>query len=115
MRSESRRLERQESHIESILGEAGCTIRERLEVGQTDGSAGILEGTGAMVIDRKNRIIYAALSKRCDIPLLEQFTDRLGYRQFVTFDTTDSQGHAIYHTNVMMAMAILSLWFVPIA
>ncbi|RED53785.1 arginine deiminase-related protein [Aestuariispira insulae] len=104
MKSESRRLERQESHIETVLDDAGRIIRERVEIGEADGSRGILEGTGAMVIDRKNRIIYAALSRRCERALLDQFADRLGYRQVIAFETADANGLPIYHTNVMMAV-----------
>ena len=63
-----------------------------------------LEGTGSMVLDRENKIAYACLSPRTDKKILDEFCSLTKYR-FVTFQSTDSSGVDIYHTNVMMCMA----------
>jgi hypothetical protein len=63
-----------------------------------------LEGTGSMVLDRDQRIAYACLSPRTDPGVLEDFCRKLNYRP-VVFHSTDQEGHAIYHTNVMMCVA----------
>jgi len=63
-----------------------------------------LEGTGAMVIDYKNRIAYAARSNRAHESLLQKFCDKFSYKPFM-FDAQDHNGVAVYHTNVMMCIA----------
>jgi hypothetical protein len=63
-----------------------------------------LEGTGSMVLDRDQRIVYACLSSRTDSGILEDFCRKLNYRPIV-FHATDQSGEAIYHTNVMMCVA----------
>jgi hypothetical protein len=62
-----------------------------------------LEGTGSMVIDHENQVIYACYSPRTDISLLEKYANNNGYRAIV-FLATDNNGHPVYHTNVMMAL-----------
>ena len=61
-----------------------------------------LEGTGSMVFDDQNKIIYAAVSKRTNESLLRQVGDLLNYH-IVSF-YTEYKNQPIYHTNVMMAI-----------
>lgn len=61
-----------------------------------------LEGTGSMVFDHENRIIYAAISKRTNEHLLRQVGEYLNY-QIQSF-YTEYKNKPIYHTNVMMAI-----------
>jgi hypothetical protein len=61
-----------------------------------------LEGTGSMVFDRQNKIIYSCLSARTAIEPLEHVAKLLGY-QVVPFQAFD-QGAPIYHTNVFMSV-----------
>lgn len=63
-----------------------------------------LEGTGAMVLDHDDRVAYVARSHRADPLALERFCTNFGYEPMV-FDATDSNGTAVYHTNVMMCVA----------
>lgn len=63
-----------------------------------------LEGTGSMILDRTNRIVYACLSPRTDIEVLENFANRFLYK-IVVFNGVDDQNRPIYHTNVMMSIA----------
>lgn len=60
-----------------------------------------LEGTGSMIIDHPNKIIYACLSPRTDKALLSRFCEAHGY-QPVTFFSKDDNGTNVYHTNVIM-------------
>jgi len=62
-----------------------------------------LEGTGSMVIDHANRIIYACLSERTEVSVLEKFASSHGYNA-ITFKATDKNGKPVYHTNVMMCL-----------
>jgi hypothetical protein len=62
-----------------------------------------LEGTGSMIFDRQNGIVYACISQRTDVTLIDKFNLLLKTRS-VVFDALDSNGKPIYHTNVMMAL-----------
>lgn len=62
-----------------------------------------LEGTGSMVLDRENEIIYACLSDRTHLSILESLSSTIGY-ELVDFEAFDQNGFPIYHTNVMMAV-----------
>jgi hypothetical protein len=46
-----------------------------------------------------NHRVLAAIQE-----LAEQWVAELGYRDLVTFHSTDETGAAVYHTNVMMAI-----------
>lgn len=62
-----------------------------------------LEGTGSMIFDHDNRVIYACHSPRTDISVLAKFANANGYKAIV-FVATDNNGHPVYHTNVVMAL-----------
>ncbi|HEX6334651.1 MAG TPA: arginine deiminase-related protein [Flavisolibacter sp.] len=97
----SRRHERREEIIE--------LLRTHFEVaGVRDWSGSeadhrFLEGTGSMVMDHANRIIYACLSPRTDAGLVSSFARANGYRA-VTFTACDAAGRPVYHTNVLMCV-----------
>lgn len=60
-----------------------------------------LEGTGSMIIDHENNVIYACLSPRTNKTLLEQFAHAHGYT-VVSFHSIDDNNIEVYHTNVIM-------------
>ncbi len=62
-----------------------------------------LEGTGSMILDRENRIVYACLSSRTSIQLLSKFGILMNYKP-IYFFAHDKREQPIYHTNVMMAL-----------
>lgn len=62
-----------------------------------------LEGTGSMVMDHNNKLIYAAISERTNISVLEKFAAANGY-QAIVFLATDKEGRPVYHTNVVMTL-----------
>lgn len=62
-----------------------------------------LEGTGSMVMDHTNSIIYACTSERTDPLLLHKFAESIGYT-VVAFTAKDKNGLSIYHTNVLMCI-----------
>jgi len=62
-----------------------------------------LEGTGSMVIDHENKVIYTCHSPRTDISVLEKFADANKFRA-IAFLATDKNGHPVYHTNVVMTL-----------
>lgn len=65
-----------------------------------------LEGTGSMILDRVNRIAYAALSERTDKSVFLQFCKVFDYKPicFSANQTVDEKRLPLYHTNVMMCL-----------
>ncbi len=97
----SRRVERSEDLIEAVAEKFAVTKKIHFE--QYEHSNKFLEGTGSMILDRKNGICYACLSPRTDLQLLDEFCDSLHFKR-VSFDAFDQHDTPIYHTNVMMAL-----------
>lgn len=62
-----------------------------------------LEGTGSMVIDHAHRIIYACISGRTSLSLLEKFAAAHGCHA-IAFHAADAAGRPVYHTNVVMCL-----------
>lgn len=62
-----------------------------------------LEGTGSMIMDRENQVIYACHSHRTTRELFELFCREVE-AEGMLFHATDRNGQEIYHTNVMMAL-----------
>lgn len=65
-----------------------------------------LEGTGALVLDRKNKRAFCSLSQRANKEVLKCFDKELGYNSviFKSYQTFDNRKVPIYHTNVMMGI-----------
>lgn len=75
----------------------------RLDKGLDTGE--YLEGTGSMVFDPENRIVYAVLSRRTSLTKLQEFIQHSSvYENIVYFRAKDEDGQDIYHTNVVMSM-----------
>jgi len=102
----NRRAERREDIFDRLTNEAGMEIDEIIDFTEFEEHDKFLEGTGSMVLDRENKIAYAALSVRTDEKALEHFCEEFGYRAciFHANQTKDSKRVPIYHTNVMMAI-----------
>lgn len=101
MKADSRQKERREDIVEQLTESYGYKKRYGFEYHEADDQ--YLEGTGSMVLDRENKVIYAGLSQRTEIKVLEKFAVLLAYEKII-FHPKDRNGKAIYHTNVMMAM-----------
>ena len=103
MNAENRRPERRADIIESGLRARGYDIREVIDLSPYEKQNRFLEGTGSLILDRANRIAYACLSPRSDATLVAEFGRRLGYA-VQTFEAVGADGHAVYHTNVIMSI-----------
>lgn len=99
--AKNRRLERREDVIEKL--DQKFRIESRYSFEQYEEEDQFLEGTGSMVLDREKKIVYACLSERTHISLLDKFCLLKGYDKEV-FTATDEKGEKIYHTNVMMML-----------
>jgi hypothetical protein len=89
---------------EKLFTSNGLRVKNSLYLGGTNPKRPILEGTGSMVIDRINRIVYASRSIRTEEAQLQNFVETLGYKKAVVFDAISSTGTAFYHTNVVMSV-----------
>jgi len=99
MLSEKRNAERRTDIIENL--KQHFQIRKIVDLSNDENQ--ILEGTGSMVCDHRNKIIYACLSPRTDKILLEKFASLIGYKP-ITFVCLDAAGAKVYHTNVVMCV-----------
>lgn len=84
-----------------------------LDLSDEENHGRYLEGTGSLVLDRVNRIAYAALSARTDASLVKCWCDALGYSpvMFTALQTVNGARLPIYHTNVMMSVGKdFALW-----
>lgn len=102
MQAENRRLERREDIIRKL--EERFKVSHVIDLSRFEKQDRFLEGTGSMVLDRENKIAYACLSPRTDADVLNTFCEHAGYKP-VIFNAVDKNGKAIYHTNVLMAIA----------
>ena len=107
MYAENRRYERREDIFDTLVNEYGFEIEEIKDFTEFEEHDKFLEGTGSMVLDRENKICYAAISIRTDEIAVMQFCEEFGYRPVCFTANQDIEGErmAIYHTNVMMCVA----------
>lgn len=101
MEAPNRRTERRIDIVERIDREHNFHVSEVIDLSQHEANEHYLEGTGSMVLDRANRVVYACLSSRTRLDVLCDFAQRMAY-DVVAFDAVDRDGVPIYHTNVLM-------------
>lgn len=106
MYAKNRRLERREEIFEILADDFDFEVDSLEDFSEFENDGLILEGTGSMILDRENRIAYAALSERTDMEVLESFCHRFDYdaQAFHAFQTVNGERLPIYHTNVMMCL-----------
>ncbi len=102
MFAENRRLERRDD-IVSFLKENFSVSEVYNKADFQEKNNQFLEGTGSMVLDRENKIVYAALSERTNQILVEDFCKKMNFSCLV-FRAFQSPKKIIYHTNVMMSV-----------
>ncbi len=96
-----RRLERRDDIIKGIQDR--FRVEQKIQLQEYEEIDQYLEGTGSMIIDRPNKLVYACLSARTHPDLLLRYCKLMGYTA-VPFHAVDGNSIEIYHTNVMMAL-----------
>ncbi|MDR0799555.1 MAG: amidinotransferase [Dysgonamonadaceae bacterium] len=106
MFAENRRAERRLDLLK-LLENKGFTMQTLIDYTDAEKDNRFLEGTGSMILDRANRVAYAALSERTDRDLFLRFCRDLNFKPvyFHANQTVDRQRLPIYHTNVIMCVA----------
>jgi len=90
--------------VEKLLLDAHLRVKSVLHIGPYSTHEAACEGTGSLVLDHTNRVVYAALSERTDEGLVQEFTTTMNFAEVVSFHARSHTGKDIYHTNVMMAV-----------
>ena len=101
MFASNRRLERKSSTLEKLSNQ-GLNIEIIKDYSRFENDNKFLEGTGSIVLDRKNKFAYCSISSRSDNELLKLFCSEMNYTPIV-FNSI-YQSKPIYHTNVMMSI-----------
>ena len=101
MYASNRRLERKSSTLEKLSNQ-GLNIEIIKDYSHFENDNKFLEGTGSVVLDRKNKFAYCSISSRSDNELLKLFCSEMNYTPIV-FNSI-YQSKPIYHTNVMMSI-----------
>ena len=106
MFAENRRRERREE-VFMRLEDEGFLIENIIDYTSAEDEGVFLEGTGSLLLDRKNGKAYCALSPRADEELFIEFCEDFDYFPivFTANQTVDGERLPIYHTNVMMCLA----------
>lgn len=101
MHAPNRRLERRADLVDEL--KARFPVSRIIDLSHYELENRFLEGTGSIVFDHPNRKAYASLSVRTDAAVLDDLCRQLGYES-VVFPAYDTNGHPVYHTNVLMCI-----------
>jgi len=98
----NRRKERRMDIIDSLRQKYNYKITD-FSPYELGGTPQILEGTGSMIFDHSNKVVYAATSPRTNPALLTTIAKHIEYIP-VVFEAMGKSNELIYHTNVMMCV-----------
>ncbi len=101
MYAANRRIEKRDEVLQAIGKH--FIIHDVQDWSEYEAEGRFLEGTGSMVIDYENKLIYACASERTSPAVLEKYAATNGF-QAIVFLATDKNGMPIYHTNVIMTL-----------
>ena len=111
LKAKNRRLERRPDILSSLkttkthdIWGSRLAYDTVLSMEAYEASHQYLEGTGCLVLDRANRVAYAALSERCHLDLARAWAREMGYERVIGFHSVDANNQPVYHTNVLMAI-----------
>lgn len=97
----NRRIEKREAILDQLAKE--FIVHDMQDWSEYEVEGRFLEGTGSMIIDYDNKMIYACVSERTSLPVLEKYAVANGF-QAIVFLATDKNGMPVYHTNVVMTL-----------
>jgi hypothetical protein len=103
MLATNRRLEVRPDIIEHLEGLGLVKVRRCIDLRHYEEQGLFLEGTGSLVLDRRERVAYACLSPRTSRTVVDDWAAQLGYEP-VLFHAVDRDGNDVYHTNVLMGI-----------
>lgn len=101
MFAENRRMERKSQVLEII--EKHYQEHKVIDLTKWEDKNRFLEGTGSLILDHCNRIVYACRSERTDDFVFEEFYTKMNFEPEI-FNSYDENKQLIYHTNVMLSI-----------
>lgn len=104
MYAKNRRLERRNDIIQKLRDD--FIVTKINDFSYYENQELYLEGTGSMILDRENKICYAAISDRTNKNIVNDFCNQLNFKPILFTSNQYVRGKrlAIYHTNVMMCI-----------
>ncbi len=102
----NRRNERNPEQLLKLFSESGLMIKNLVDISDHEKENLFLEGTGSLVLDRKNKIVYAIESERTSKEMFEEYCDMMNIKEAnrIFFHANDKDGKPIYHTDVMLSV-----------
>jgi hypothetical protein len=101
----NRRLETERyPDVQRLMLQNGKMILETKDLRSAAVDGHYLEGTGSVIFDHTNKIIYASLSVRTNVEALAELKDSLDYERVIVFKSASSSGKEFYHTNVILSI-----------
>jgi len=97
----NRRFERKSRVIEKLI-DSGINVEIKYDYTNYENNNVFLEGTGSIVLDRKNKYAYCSISNRSNKDLFLKFCTDMQFNPIVFSSFHDNL--PIYHTNVMMSI-----------
>jgi hypothetical protein len=103
MQAQTRRRERRREVIDAVVDRLGFKVARILDLTHHEREGRFLEGTGSVILDHVERVVYASLSPRTHPAVVQEWAREMGYEPCV-FAATDRAGVPLYHTNVLMCV-----------
>ena len=103
MQAETRRRERRREVVDAVASELGVKVARVLDLTHHEAEGRFLEGTGSLILDHVDRVVYGSLSPRTHPEVLEEWSREMGYEPCI-FSAFDRVGVPLYHTNVLMCL-----------
>jgi hypothetical protein len=101
MYSALRRRERRQDIVDELRKH--YLVTDVIDYSRFEDEGCFLEGTGSLLFDHLNKIVYVSLSSRSNPKMIRRFADDFSYEP-VTFTSIGPNAAPIYHTNVMMCI-----------
>lgn len=101
MYAPNRRSEKRQDILDQLARE--FEVKDLQDWSEFEVEGRFLEGTGSMIIDHENKLIYACASERTSPVVLEKYAAANGFQAMV-FLATDKEERPVYHTNVIMTL-----------
>jgi len=102
MYAQNRRAEKRADILNTLTEQ--FVVKDIKDWSEFEKEGRFLEGTGSMIIDHDNKMIYASISERTNVQVLEKFASANDF-QAIVFIATDKSGKPVYHTNIVMSIA----------
>jgi len=104
--AENRRQEKRQDILDQLITENNFHVSNTTDYSYFEKESIFLEGTGSMILDRENSIVYAAISDRMHLDALKLYCLNMGFEAVVfnAMQSVDNRRVPIYHTNVMMCL-----------